>query len=110
VPRPILQAKVADRDGRVRRLLGRKGPCLEGTSGHDRVRKIGEFLAPHRIGGVVAVARELHLRLDARETWRVTLWSDEQRARLLREDSCVEQHIDDGGDRSGGVLRSGRCA
>jgi len=42
-------------------------------SGHDRIRKIGEFLASHRIRAVVVLARELHLRLDARETGRLTL-------------------------------------
>ena len=110
VRRPVLQAKVADRDGRVRGLLRREGPCLDGTSGHNRVRKIGELLAPHRIGGVIAVARELHLRLDAREARRVALRSVEQRSRRLREDTRLEEHLDDGGDRICGVLRSGRCA
>jgi hypothetical protein len=39
----------------------------------------------------------------------MTLRPVEQRARLLREDACVEQQIDDSGDRLGGVLRGGRC-
>src|SRR5262245_52099960 len=70
---PVFQAKVADRDGRIRRLLRRKGPRLDGTSGHERVRKIGEFLVPRRIGRLVLVERELQARSDMAETWRVPL-------------------------------------
>jgi hypothetical protein len=57
---------------------------------------------------VVAVARELHVRLDARETRRLTLRSVEQRSRFLREDTRLEEYINDGGDRIWGVLRRGR--
>ena len=60
--RPVFQAKVADRDGCSRRLLRRKGPRLDGTSGHERICKIGEFLVPRQIGGVVLVERELQAR------------------------------------------------
>src|SRR5215510_12642482 len=63
---PVFQTNVADRDGRIRR---RKGPRLDGTSGHERVRKIGEFLVPRRIGCMVLVERELQARSDMAETW-----------------------------------------
>src|SRR5262245_17427617 len=69
VRRPVFQAKVADRDGRIRRLLRCKGPRLDRTSGHERVRKIGEFLVPRRIGCMVLVERELQARSDMAETW-----------------------------------------
>src|SRR5215831_11152249 len=70
---PVFQTKVADRDGRIRRLLRRKGPPLDGTSGHERVRKICEFLVPRRIGGLVLVERELQARSDVGETWPASL-------------------------------------
>src|SRR5215831_9780185 len=70
---PVFQTNVADRDGRIRRLLRRKGPPLDGTSGHERVRKIGEFLIPRRIGGLVLVERELQARSDMGETWPAPL-------------------------------------
>src|SRR5262245_27003409 len=108
VRRPVLQAKVADRDGRIRRLLRRKGPRLDGTSGHERVRKIGKFLAPRRIGRLVEVEQELHVGLDTAEARRVTLRSAEQRSRRLREDPRLEQYVEDCSDSLCDVLRSRR--
>ena len=57
--RPVLQAEVADRNRRVRRLLLCEWPTLEGTSRHHRVRNIGELLASSGVSGVVAVEHEL---------------------------------------------------
>src|SRR5258706_7972978 len=108
--RPVLEAKVAHRGGRIRRLAYCKRPCLDGGSSHQRVRKIGELLGPHPICGDLAIARELDLRLDTRETERMKVWSVEQRTRCRRNESCVEKYIDDGGDRIGRLLRSGHFA
>ena len=80
------------------------------ASSHNRVRQIGQLFGPHRIGEVIAVARELHLRLDARETWCITALALEQRSRRLREDAGVGEYIDDGAQRHGGFLRCGALA
>ncbi len=108
--RPVLQAKVADGGGRVGRLLHCKGPRLDGTSGNDRVRQISELLGPHRIGGEVPVASELHVSLDTREPRRGTPYSAEQASRRLCEDARFQKHVDEGGDRICGAVRSGRRA
>ncbi len=54
------------------------------------------------------VACEPHVCLDARKPRGMTLRSVEQRSMLLREDSCVEKHFDDGVDPIRGVPRGGR--
>ena len=51
------------------------------------------------MGGVIAIARELQLRLDVRETWRRPGRSVEQRSRLTRQDTRLEEYIDEGGDQ-----------
>src|SRR5713226_2349952 len=61
--RPVLEAKVADGGGRVRRLAWREGPRLDGASRKDRVCEKRELLGPHRIDALAGVARELQVRL-----------------------------------------------
>jgi hypothetical protein len=63
--RPVLQAKIADRGRRIRRLLRRQRPRLDRASDGDRVREIGELLASHEVAVVVSLACRLHVRLDA---------------------------------------------
>src|SRR5258705_2547290 len=96
--RPVLEAKVAHRGGRIRRLAYCKRPCLDRASSHQRVRKIRELLGPHPIRGDLAIARELDLRLDTRETGRMNVWSVEQRTRGRWNESGVEKDIYDAGD------------
>src|SRR5207253_11296769 len=88
---PVLQAEVADRNRRVRRLLLCEWPTLEGTSRHHRVRNIGELLASSGVSGMVAVEHELHEGLHEPEgplvVARRVPRPCEQCAGLLRDDA-----------------------
>ena len=83
---------------------GRERPGLDRAAGHDRVREKGELLAPlEKAAWSRSRANCISVWMRARRGAGL-LRSVEQRARRLRQDARLEQHIDDGVDRIGGVL------
>src|SRR5712692_3673285 len=88
---PVLQAKIADRRGRVRSFLRREGPCLDGASGDERVRQICEFLR--------ARCMRLDVRPDPREERCPPICALEEPSRWRCENTRLAKNVHDFSDR-----------